>query len=46
MKRWDKSYTYEICTVVFFAIVFLVANIVDNRSFKFDGYEPYQAALE
>lgn len=35
MKKWDKSYTYAICTVVFFAIIFLVANQADNRSFRF-----------
>lgn len=46
MRKWDKSYTYAVCTVVFFTIIFLVANQADNRSFRFDGYESYQTALE
>lgn len=46
MKKWDKSYTYAIVTVVVFAALFAGAHALDNRNFKFDGSDKVREQLE
>lgn len=46
MKKWDKSYTYAIVTVLVFALIFAVAFLADNRKYKFEGSEKIEKKLE
>ncbi len=46
MRRWDKSYTRAIITVVVFIVMFAVFFWLDNKSFSFEGSEELASRLE
>ncbi len=46
MKRWDKSYTRAIITVVVIIIMFGLFHWLDNRSYSFDGSDELSSRLE